>query len=909
MKHAPTPSRAAAFFFALLLLNASHLPAQQRRRHRQAGRQPSRTATTTPPAARTNSTKPPATAATPNTVAPPPGRQHDVPAPASKDGAGQPHAARAGAPAEKLSFDTLPAADSYAIYMEVRAVGQQARPGGLMEIFQPFTEILGAGKSERSHLDFFNAHAEALADARVLMASMPAGEGLPQGFAAIEFPDAEAAQKFAAELEKQLVKHGLLAGARRGGANASPTPAPSPQARARVIIGGAVVSGGAPAPTPLFVKRVNELVLTSDAEIKLTSLRPAGSKPLTSQPNFRAARSRFPTEPLFVYADVALMRRSFEQMRKRFEEQARAAGHGRGIEEAAVNKPEAEAASSPEPSSTATPETEADAPVVMPEPETIVGGGTEPEPAPEELVTLEVEEHGHAEEGARGEAQLGAVAPDFLSMIGPFIFSASDGAKWPEAVSVAAAPEGDALAVRALLFNDAEIKSSILPLFPLLVSGPPLSHGGAALMPAETDILVSLSLDLARMYEQLTQRMARFEKETAERLAPPPPAPGADRGTPPPARADGDGPAQEGPAARLAALEKLFGFKIKEDLIDSLGNEVAIGIPASWMTGGTSHTVSATVTVEGGAHAPPASRQQAQPASKPTPAPTPPPAPVALVSVRDKGKLETILPRVSRALGLLGASGSGGSQRHRGVELISFGPYALALLDNYLAVATDEHSLRRLIDAREEGRTLGSTEDFRASVRWQPRQTLGQVYVSNALLKSFFAGTKEEALRSTEAALLNLVSRLDFDPGSITHAVTSEGAGPLHEVRLPRDLLPMFAAKQAVELRNAPARAGESQARNALFVIHHLESTHKAKKGAYAPLEELMKMEKYLAELLKNNAYRIELTISGDGFEATATPAAYPETGRRSFFIDQTGVLRAADKAGQRATSQDPPAK
>jgi len=42
-------------------------------------------------------------------------------------------------------------------------------------------------------------------------------------------------------------------------------------------------------------------------------------------------------------------------------------------------------------------------------------------------------------------------------------------------------------------------------------------------------------------------------------------------------------------------------------------------------------------------------------------------------------------------------------------------------------------------------------------------------------------------------------------------------------------------------------------------------------------------------------------------FEIAATPADYPKSSVRSFFIDSTGVLRAADKHGAPATVADPP--
>jgi len=54
--------------------------------------------------------------------------------------------------------------------------------------------------------------------------------------------------------------------------------------------------------------------------------------------------------------------------------------------------------------------------------------------------------------------------------------------------------------------------------------------------------------------------------------------------------------------------------------------------------------------------------------------------------------------------------------------------------------------------------------------------------------------------------------------------------------------------------------------------------------------------------------YKFEITLRPHGFDATAVPEKYGVTGNRSFFIDETYTLRAADKGGEKATVKDPPA-
>lgn len=82
------------------------------------------------------------------------------------------------------------------------------------------------------------------------------------------------------------------------------------------------------------------------------------------------------------------------------------------------------------------------------------------------------------------------------------------------------------------------------------------------------------------------------------------------------------------------------------------------------------------------------------------------------------------------------------------------------------------------------------------------------------------------------------------------------------------------------------------------------------KYGTYADLRDSIGPELASGE---RSGYRFTLEIlndSGDGypgFTVVAVPKEYGSTGRRSFLIDQTGVIRAADSHGLAATKYDPP--
>ncbi len=110
--------------------------------------------------------------------------------------------------------------------------------------------------------------------------------------------------------------------------------------------------------------------------------------------------------------------------------------------------------------------------------------------------------------------------------------------------------------------------------------------------------------------------------------------------------------------------------------------------------------------------------------------------------------------------------------------------------------------------------------------------------------------------------------------------------------------------------------ANEAWAMNTLRAIVSAEAGFKIKAGAgeYGSLEQLEKQK--LLESARaaatQNGYTFEIKIqagkpeSPAAFKAYATPQTYGLFGRSSFYIDQTGVLRGADKEGGPADVGDP---
>jgi hypothetical protein len=102
--------------------------------------------------------------------------------------------------------------------------------------------------------------------------------------------------------------------------------------------------------------------------------------------------------------------------------------------------------------------------------------------------------------------------------------------------------------------------------------------------------------------------------------------------------------------------------------------------------------------------------------------------------------------------------------------------------------------------------------------------------------------------------------------------------------------------------------ADEVAAMARLHSIAQAEAIYQAERdGEYATLEELIE-NGLVRDPSKGKAarYRFEVVVKPNGFEATAVPEKWGVTGRRSFYVDETLVMRGADKGGEKATASDP---
>lgn len=137
---------------------------------------------------------------------------------------------------------------------------------------------------------------------------------------------------------------------------------------------------------------------------------------------------------------------------------------------------------------------------------------------------------------------------------------------------------------------------------------------------------------------------------------------------------------------------------------------------------------------------------------------------------------------------------------------------------------------------------------------------------------------------------------------SITSFATVVPLGIIASIAIPN----LLAARRA---------ANEGSAISSLRRIATAEATYESIYQHYGTLEEL-EAERLIDPLLATEIkygyrFNLEVKTSADlksgGFEATAVPVEYGKSGRRSFFIDQSLIVRATDNHGERASEFDPP--
>ncbi len=349
----------------------------------------------------------------------------------------------------------------------------------------------------------------------------------------------------------------------------------------------------------------------------------------------------------------------------------------------------------------------------------------------------------------------------------------------------------------------------------------------------------------------------------------------------------------------FAPLEKKLGIKIKDDLLPLLGNEVVFSMPVKGLGVVLAGTmVPSTTSDEKGGTATPA-----KPAMY---------SPTVAISLKDKEAMRVLLPKIIDAWGFKGASALAQSEKREDTEIVSYANViSYAFIGNFLILSTDVATTRHVVDSYLKHETLSSDAHFKNYTRWQPRQLQGEVYVSPALMDSYKSWANESSELISDQTR-EFFQRLSIVSEPITYSLSNEGLGPLHELHVPKNLVLMGVAGISGEARQSPLITNERSARSFLSWLAGAEVTFQSGKGAgtYATLDQLIAEQLIPKEAVENvgkYGYKLDVTVTGTAFEITAVPIEYGKTGKMSYFVDASNVVRGGDHGGGPATVADKP--
>lgn len=124
-------------------------------------------------------------------------------------------------------------------------------------------------------------------------------------------------------------------------------------------------------------------------------------------------------------------------------------------------------------------------------------------------------------------------------------------------------------------------------------------------------------------------------------------------------------------------------------------------------------------------------------------------------------------------------------------------------------------------------------------------------------------------------------------------------------------------AGRASRYRSNLIKYNEAWAIRIVWTLSSAQATYQATvgNGNYGTLEELSKEKLISLALADGQAYGYLFRIrtekrsseSPSAFEVVAIPRKYGRTGRRSFYVNETGAIVAADRKGAEANASDDP--
>ncbi|MFN0124591.1 MAG: hypothetical protein ACKV2V_29165 [Blastocatellia bacterium] len=295
-------------------------------------------------------------------------------------------------------------------------------------------------------------------------------------------------------------------------------------------------------------------------------------------------------------------------------------------------------------------------------------------------------------------------------------------------------------------------------------------------------------------------------------------------------------------------------------------------------------------------------------------------------------------------------------ERYKNTEIISMMVLGMAWVDDYLILSDNTETLKRLIDNAGGNEAIDRDAAFTRAMSGAGGAMTTRIYVGPSMFEEMLGGFLKNWTGNASGDL----SGAHNIAATIAAFANVENNKLQAEVFSPMGLPGLFLFESFSSSLASRPRENEGEAQRALRTIAAVQKRYAAKnQQRFGTLTELAAFQKANppsripfgnavpdgvppagpggqirveqrrgangervtredveafrfnedlgALATKSKIYRYDIKLRPDrrGFEATASPVKYSRNSRRSFFIDQTGKLRGADKKGTPATAGD----
>lgn len=314
---------------------------------------------------------------------------------------------------------------------------------------------------------------------------------------------------------------------------------------------------------------------------------------------------------------------------------------------------------------------------------------------------------------------------------------------FPYAVAMGGSLRGDMASLRALMLFSRKQKNGV---FSSLLTSTRMGTSAAESFAApDTDLFLDVMLDWGRIYDLLQSFLMTMGSPNISGT-------GQAGGAQPLASAD-----------PLAMMEASLGFSIRNDLLPTLGDEVAVGLS----------NFDALLAPPSKGSRPVSNSGRSVAGSK-----APPLRFMLMLALKDPIKFEKLIGRIFTTPGSRTQSFS--QAHHRGARINYRSGIAYTISGGFLIVGGGLNDIRRALDARALGASLGTSPEFR-SIMGAPRPSMMQLFVSSKV-----SGKLQGVLQAEAAKMFPGTPEASASPRApLGMSMKHDEDGVLLEMRVP----------------------------------------------------------------------------------------------------------------------------